>query len=139
MTTPKAKISIETKTIIGEVVRLGETYPSPITHENEDGTSVEVIYFDVRANSRRYKVQVRGDRTISAFRDAEFENKMDGNWYKFSPPEIGDFVSLTGSFRVAPATKKFDRPQNVITIWEPWNVRGVKATKRPAKKSMASW
>jgi hypothetical protein len=130
---------IQIKDVIGEVVRLGDTYPDPVTHTNDDESEVKVIYLDVRANGMRYKVQIRGDRALAAFADREFFNNLDGQWYLFEPPELGDWVKVTGSYSLKPPTEKFDQHQHQLICWEPWNIRRQTIPKRPAKKNMASW
>lgn len=125
--------------VTGEVVRLGDTYPLPIEHHNEDGTSVEVIYLDVRADSRRYKVQLRGSRTLAAFANREFFHHITEEWFLFDPPDIGDWVQVKGSYSLKEPTEKFDRYQHQLIVWEPWNIRQKAETKRPSKKKMAAW
>jgi hypothetical protein len=130
--------------VVGEVTRIGEDYPLPTQHSNEDGTITPVIYFDVRATESRngtniYKVQVRGTRVLEAFSKNEFEHIPAGEWFKFKAPALGDWVELEGSHATKPPSKEFDKPQNMLTIWEPWNIKSRKRIPRPAKKTMQTY
>lgn len=139
----------ETITIVGEVTRLGKKYPKPVAFVNEDGSTRHAIYFDIRshgivpnghtAHGSTYKIAIYGDRALSAFKDGEFEHRSLGVWYLFRPPKVGEWLELTGSYGLKDPTADFDRPQHTLNVWEPWNIRRVKRTKRPAKKEMKAW
>lgn len=147
MATTQRKSRVEI-TVIGEVVRLGKKYPKATSFTNEDGSKRRVIYFDIRAHNMpeshmqfgsTYKIAVYGDRAIEAFKNGEFEHRSLGAWYLFKPPGIGDWIQVTGSYALKDPTEDFDRAQHTLNVWEPWHIRRITQTKRPAKKDMQAW